>query len=482
MHGTSLNLMATLENSCDGISTQGGLRHITIDLEENVKRGITVVLLMVGILTLSGCSLTAQESELHPYNATNPVIEEIVSKISAESIAEILQKLETFETRNSLSDTVSDTRGVGAARRWIRDTYKSYSPRLEVYLHSFTTPAGSRRMPEGTVLKNVVAVLPGTHPELKNKYIILGGHYDSINLDDVREGDTYDRRDPNRPAPGINDACSGVATAMECARIFSEYEFDKTLIFIAFVAEEQGLIGAGAFARKANAEGMEIEALLNMDMIGNHVRGGGAETVLNTLRIFSDGPPDSDSRQIARYVEEIGERYVPGIDVDLIFRRDRFGRGGDHTAFNREGIAGVRLVEANEDYNRQHSYNDVFENIDMEYLLKNAKVAAATSATLALAPSTPVLGGLGRGEGYDAQLSFSPSIGDVSGYVVAVRATTAARWEKLIWVGIPETVTDRRGRESLRVLFPLTAIDDVVYGVAAVGRDGCPSIFAVYSR
>ena len=114
--------------------------------------------------------------------------------------------------------------------------------------------------------------------------------------------------------------------------------------------------------------------------------------------------------------------------------------------------------------------------------LKNAKIAAATSATLAMAPSTPVPGGLGRGEGYDAQLSFSPSVGDVSGYVVAVRATTAARWEKLMWVGIPETVTDRRGRESLRVLFPLTAIDDVVYGVAAVGKDGCPSLFAAYTR
>jgi len=227
---------------------------------------------------------------------------------------------------------------------------------------------------------------------------------------------------------------------------------------------------------------MEIEAVLNMDMIGNHFRGGGAETVLNTLRVFSEGPTDSDSRQIARYVEEIGERYVSEIDVDVIMRRDRFGRGGDQTAFNREGIAGVRLVEANEDYNRQHSYNDTFENIDMEYLLGNAKIAAATSATLAMAPSAPVLGGLGRGEGYDAQLTFSPSEGEVSGYVVGVRATTAARWEKLIWVGLPEMVTDRRGREILRVLFPLTAIDDVIYGVSAVGKDGCPSLFSVYTR
>jgi Zn-dependent M28 family amino/carboxypeptidase len=269
---------------------------------------------------------------------------------------------------------------------------------------------------------------------------------------------------------------------MECARVFSNYEFDKTLIFMAFVAEEQGLLGAGAFARKAAEEGMEIEAVLNMDMIGNHVRGGGAETVLNTLRVFSEGPEDSDSRQIARYAEMIGERYVPEIDIDLIFRRDRFGRGGDHTAFNREGFAGVRFVEANEDYNRQHSYNDTFENIDMEYLLRNARIVAANAATLAMAPSTPVPMGLGRGGGYDAQLRFGPSEGEVTGYVVAIRSTTDARWEKMIWIGLPEMTTDRRGRSYLQYNLPLTDIDKLVFGVGAVGRDGCPSLMAVYSR
>ena len=446
-----------------------------------MKRGICTLFLGIGVVSMAGFASVGQESQLRSFNVKNTMVEEILGEISSESIAGILRKLETFETRNSLSDTVSDTRGIGAARRWIRDTYAAYSPRLQVYLHSFS-PEVSRRMPEGTVLKNVVAFLPGTNPELKKKHIIMGGHYDSINLDPVREGDPYERSDPNRPAPGIDDDCSGVAVAMECARIFSRYEFDKTLVFIAFVAEEQGLFGARAFAQKAKAEGMEIEAVLNMDMIGNHVRGGGAETVFNTLRIFSEGPEDSDSRQVARYVEMIGERYVPEIDVDLIFRRDRFGRGGDHTAFNGEGFAAVRFTEANEDYDRQHSYNDVFENIDMEYLVRNARIVAANAATLALAPSTPGLMGLGRGEGYDAQLRFTPSEGDVSGYVIATRSTTAPRWEKYLWVGIPEEVTDRRGRTYLQVHFPLTDIDDVIFGVCAVGREGCSSLIAAYLR
>lgn len=435
--------------------------------------------------SISGCSDSIlQDKELAPFYARNPLVEEIVGKISADNIESILKKMESFESRHTLSETGSDTRGIGAARRWLLETYRSYSPRLQVFFDTHTTPEDARgRMPGGTELKNVVAVLPGTHPELSSRHIILTGHYDSINLDQVREGDTYERRDPNRPAPGVNDDISGVAVAMECARVFSKYEFPKTLIFMAVVAEEQGLLGAAAFAQKAKEEGMEIEAVLNMDMIGCSVRGGGALSRPYAVRVFSDGPIDSDSRHIARYMEMIGERYVPEQDVDLIFRRDRFGRGGDHTAFNREGFAAVRLVEANEDYSLQHSYNDTFENLDMEYLMRNARIEAATAASLALSPPAPVPGRLGRGEGYDAQLFFTPITGeDISGYVVAIRSTTAPRWERFEWVGIPETVTDRRGRESCQVLIPKLDIDDIVIGIAAVGKPGCASLIASYNR
>lgn len=439
------------------------------------------MILAIGALSLVGFTATTQEQELRSYQATNPVVEEILGKVSAESIAGILRKLASFETRHTLSDTVSDTRGIGAARRWIRDTFAGYSPRLQIYLDSHTIPEGSRRMPAGTVLKNVVAVLPGSHPELKKKHIVLGGHYDTINLDPVREGDTYERRDPNRPAPGVDDDASGVAVAMEAARIFSQYELDKTLIFIAFVAEEQGLLGAADFARKAKAEEMDIEAVLNMDMIASSVRGGGARSRPFTVRVFSEGPEDSPSRQLARYMETIGERYVPEMDIDIIFRRDRFGRGGDHTAFNREGYPAVRLVEANEDYSNQHSYNDTFENLDMDYLMRNARVEIATAATLAMAPSAPRLSRLGRGEGYDAQPMFMSAEGDVSGYVVAIRSTTAPRWEKLMWMGIPET-TERRGQTYHQVILPGIDIDEVVIGIGALGRQGCPSLIAVYVR
>jgi hypothetical protein len=445
---------------------------------------VPLYLVVMGVF-LSACSADrTRDPELRPWFATDPLVQEMVDAISAENIERILRKMESFETRNTLSETESDTRGIGAARRWLQTEVQSYSPRLQVTLDRYVIPEeGGGRLPPGTELVNVVAVLPGTHPELSRKQIILSGHYDSINLDAVREGDEYERRDPNRPAPGVNDDISGVATAMECARVFSQYEFPKTLVFIALVAEEQGLVGASEHAKKAVAEGTDIEAVLNMDMIGNSVRGGEAPSKPYTVRLFSDGPEDSPSRQVARYMEMIGERYVPEQDVDLIFRRDRFGRGGDHTAFNREGFAAVRLVEANEDYDVQHSYDDTFDNLDMDYLMRNARIEAATAATLALAPTAPGTMGLGRGEGYDAQVRFLPAEGmDISGYVVAIRPTTSPRWETYHWVGIPELTTDRRGREYYQVTFPKLDIDEVVIGVAAVGAAGRPSLTAAYLR
>jgi hypothetical protein len=434
---------------------------------------------------LGGCSnASGQDPALEPWFATDPLVEEIVGQISRENIEVILKGMESFETRNTLSETDSDTRGIGAARRWLKEQVEAYSPRLQVYLDRFISDADTPgRLPEGTELVNVMAVLPGTNPDLANRHIILSGHYDSINLDPVREGDTYERRDPNRPAPGVNDDISGVAVAMECARVFSQYEFQKTLVFVGFVAEEQGLVGASLLARKMKAEGKEIEAVLNMDMIGNSVRGGGAPSQPTTVRVFSDGPEDSPSRQIARYMEMIGERYEPGQDVDLIFRRDRFGRGGDHTAFNQEGFAGVRLVEANEDYDKQHSYNDTFANLDMDYLMRNARIEAATAATLALAPAAPAPMGLGRGEGYDAQVRFMAAEGEgVTGYVIAMRSTTSPRWEEYIWAGMPEPVTDRRGREYFQFTLPHKDIDEIVVGVAAVGGTGRPSLISAYTR
>jgi hypothetical protein len=451
----------------------------------SVSRNLRLVpIALAGALVLfAGGAGRGQAPQLPPgYSAKSPKVNRILREMSIDSMAVILKRMEAFGTRNTLSDTVSETRGIGAARRWIHRQFRSYSPRLQVFFQSETTPAETRgRLPGGTTLVNVVAVLPGTHPVLKEQHIVVGGHYDSINLDPPREGDTWGQRDADRPAPGVNDDISGVATAMEMARVCSKYEFDKTLVFIAFVAEEQGLLGAGVYARRARADSQAIEAFLNMDMIGNSVRGGGAPSRPRTVRVFSEDPMDSPSRQIARYLETIGERYVPDMDVDLIFRLDRFGRGGDHTAFNREGYPAVRLVEANEDYDKQHSYNDTAANLDLDYLIRNARIEAATAFTLADAPSAPVPMRLGRGGGYDAQVQFQPPMGEVTGYVVAVRATTSPRWEHFYWVAEPEKMS-RGERTWLQITLPQLDIDEVVIGVGALGRDGYPSLIAPFLR
>lgn len=448
---------------------------------------IRPLVLMTGLTLLAAaaaCSGPDPMSQLPPgYSDTDPVVEEILAGISQQNIETILKELASFETRHTLSETESDVRGIGAARRWIRDQYASYSDRLQVGLVAFTTDEESPgRLPAGIELMDVVAVLPGSDPEVADQHIVLTGHYDTINLDPVREGDPYDRRDPDRPAPGVDDDATGVAVAMELARVFSGYEFPKSLIFMAVAGEEEGLVGARLFAQKARAEGMQIEAVLNMDMIGNPERGGGAETIPATVRVFSEGPTDSESRQIARYVETVGERYVPSMDVDLIFRRDRFGRGGDHTAFNAEGYPGVRLVEANEDYEHQHSYNDIFENLDMDLVMDTARIEGACAATLAMAPVAPVPLRLGRGDGYDAQLLFLPAEGpEVQGYVVAVRSTTAPRWERYLWFEEAERI-ERRGRTYLQITLPGQDVDDVVIGIGALGADGHPSIIRAFSR
>ncbi len=429
----------------------------------------------------TGASRAGQQSD--PLGGTDPLVEKILSEMNPENIAHILRTMESFGTRHTQSDTVSDERGVGAARRWLLNEYRSYSPRLQVRFDTHLVDADSPgRLEVGTVLRNVVAVLPGTDPELAGQHIILTGHYDSINLDEVREGDTFDRRDPDRPAPGVNDDISGVATAMECARVFSQYEFPKTFIFMAVVAEENGLVGSSLFAQRAQEQGLQIEALLNMDMIGSSRRGGGAPSRPTTVRVFSEDPMDSPSRQIARYVEMVGERYVPGQDVDLVFRHDRFGRGGDHTAFNRVGYAAVRVVEANEDYSRQHSYDDTFANVDMDYLMRNARIVAAAAATLALSPTAPRPMRLGRGGGYDAALSFQPAGGEgITGYLVAIRTTTEPRWSRYEWVGIPEAV-ERRGSIYHEVVLPHLDIDELVFGIAAVAGEGRVSLFAPFLR
>lgn len=239
-------------------------------------------------------------------------------------------------------------------------TSSSYSPRLQVRLDPFTAKKGPRAAHD-VELANLVAVLPGTVDA--DRFVVISSHYDSVA---ARRGPGAPRTDDEGPrnaqevepiAPGVSDNASAVAAVLEPARIMSQYEFDKSLVFIAFSAEEVGLLGSQAYASKAKQEKMQIEAVLNNDIIGAEVAGNG-RSANGPVRLFSEGPEDSPSRALARYTKEIAERYLPSMTVDLVFRRYRFGRGGDHNSFNREGFAAVRLTKPSENYANQHSATD----------------------------------------------------------------------------------------------------------------------------
>ena len=427
------------------------------------------------------------------YKAVNPQITKIVSEVSEDKVAAILKKLEGFGTRNIFSSQDDPVRGVGAARKWIYEQFRSYSPRLEVSFDQYRLKkddSRASRVQSDVDLYNVVAVLPGTIN--KDQRIIISGHYDSLNQQrapgapPIAPGDAppgggagiapQPPRDPNVDAPGVTDDGSGTACVMELARVLSQYTFEKTLVFVAFAGEEQGLLGSTLFAKKAKDTGMKIEAVLNNDIIGSDLAGDG-RTDNHRLNVFSEDPQDSPSRQLARYIREIGERYVPSMNVDPVFRADRFGRGGDHTPFNLEGFAAVRFSTPTENFANQHTATDTFANTSPAYTTRVIKINAAAAASLAWAPKAPATTEtverngrkmtsllLTRGKSrYDALLKWksdSPEP-DLAGYVILSRSTTAPYWEHEIFVG---NVTEYN--------LPEVSVDDLVFAVKAVDKEG----------
>ena len=392
----------------------------------------------------------------------DPRITAIVSSVSAERLAATLRKLESFETRHLLSSTTTPNRGIGAAREWIRAEMAGYSNKLQVTFDTYDVLKQGERVMRDVELRNVVAILPGRSP----RRLYVSGHYDSVAR---KPGSaTFDWADAEGRAPGVNDDGSGTALTMELARVFatSGTNFDATLVFVAFAGEEQGLIGAKLHAQRAAQEKWPVEAVLNNDIVGNP-DGGNGVTDAETVRVFSEGPEDSPSRQVARYVKRQAARYVPGHRVELVARHDRFGRGGDHTAFNQHGFAGVRFSESNENYSRQHTVDDTFAGVSPRYLAQNARVNAAALAGMGLAPPPPATsddGGrplLDRGEsGYDARLRWAASPG-ASGYRVFWRRAWTPDWEYDAAIG---NVTEW--------LMPNVSIDDYVFGVCALGEGG----------
>ena len=433
-------------------------------------------------------------------------------------MAATLRKLESFGTRYVLSAQDDPAHGIGAAKRWIHDELKSYSPRLEVSYQDFTIKKGARQgqIIRDVELSNVIAILPGKIQ--RDRYLLVTGHYDSVALirkpytgeeqivaEGVRRGvdEAEERRylkilPPERDlgpldfeatasqatAPGVTDDGSGTAAVMELARVMSQYEFDKTLVFIAFAAEEVGLSGSQTYAAMAKQKGMQIEAVLNNDIIGSDVAGNG-QSETNVLRLFAAGPEDSPARELGRYVKQIGERLVPSMHIKMIFRGDRFLRGGDQTPFVKQGYAAVRLTSASENYENQHTRTDTFANTSVPYAARVARINGAVLASLALAPAPPVLnwtwdsgpnkGGhvplLTRGKsGYDAVLHWLPNTEpDLAGYSVVIRSTTSPVWEREVWVGNVTSYT-----------IPDVSIDDIAIGVKAVDKDGNASLVSPY--
>ncbi len=407
-----------------------------------------------------------------PAPVVDPKVKTIVDAVSEENIAATLRRLEAFGTRGSLSSTTDPDHGIGAARRWIFDQFRGCSPRLQVRYDTWHVSKLLPRVVRDTDFVNVVAVLPGkVHPE---RQFLITAHYDSLALvwkNPDKAGDIgsvdWDKTADAPTAPGVSDDGSGVAAVLELARIMSQYEFSNTIVFIAFAGEEQGLIGSTLYAEKARRAGDQIDGVLNNDIIGTDVAGDGRRNN-RAVNIYSGDPNDSPSRTLARYVKSAAERYFPAMRVNLVFRDDRFGRGGDHTPFDQSGYAAVRLTTATEDYSHQHNPTDTFANASPGYTALVTKVNAAALASLALAPPAPVVSRIARGKsGYDAVLRWSPadSKSDVAGYVVVMRSSIAPDWEKAVEAGSATEFT-----------LPNVSIDDVVFGVKAVSKDGDESL------
>jgi len=413
----------------------------------------------------------------------DPQIVKLVGSVSEERLGVLLKKLESFETRSSLSSTDSATRGIGAAREWIFKEMQNYSPKLQVSFDSYNV-VRQGRITRDVELRNVMAVLPGKSA----RRIYISGHYDTVAFaggqGNTNAGGTPGARnpssDPTAPldnaAPGVNDDGSGTALTMELARVFSQsgVEFDATLVFMAHVAEEQGLMGAWLHAKKAVDQKVPIQAVLNNDIVGND-HGGSGIVDGATIRVYSEGPEDSPSRSLARFVQRWGARYVPSHKVRPMSRPDRFGRGGDHSAYNQLGFAAVGFRESRENFTKQHDVRDTLDGVSLPYLAQNARVNAAAAASLALAPPPPsVVNERGQPtitrapSGYDANLTWVASPGAVA-YRVFWREAWGPDWQHELLVG---NVTN--------LVLPNLQIDDYVFGVAAVDASGHESSITAY--
>jgi hypothetical protein len=445
------------------------------------------IVLFAGVVLISGFGARSEHSmafgqRRSPQARGNPDIPKIVSEISARNIEATIRKLVSFGTRNTLSDQNNPTRGIGAARDWLYAEFQKAAAqsdgRMTVEKQTFEQPKAAR-VPELTMLTNIVATLKGTQPESVDRVYVVSGHYDSMCTSPT---------DAKCDAPGANDDASGTAAVLEMARVMAKYKFDATIVFMTVPGEEQGLLGSTYFAEQAKKNNMDIEGMFTNDIIGSSVGGNGVYDP-HTVRVFSEGVPsnetqqeatsrrsvggenDSQSRQLARFIKEVSARYVPSMKVWMIYRRDRYGRGGDHQPFLERGFPAVRFTEPNENYQHQHQnvriekgiqYGDLPQFDDFKYIADVARVNAAALAVLASAPARPKSVTMPTGLSNDTELKWAANKEpDVAGYEIVWRDTTEATWTHSRAVGNVATFT-MKGMSK----------DNYFFGVRAVDREG----------
>ena len=413
-------------------------------------------------------------------------IDKMVKSVNADSLKSYITKMVSFGTRSTISDIKSKTKGIGAARNWVVSKFDQFAKqsdgRLTAFLDTTTIKPDGKRVDQTILLGNAVAILKGTDVNDKRVFVV-SGHLDS------RVTDVMNRVSD---APGANDDGSGVAGVIEAARIMSKYKFSATVIFVAVSGEEQSLLGSGFMAAKAKKEAWNIEAMLNNDMIGSN-NASETQIIDNTkLRVFSEGLPafeldknaknirqfglenDGKSRQLARYVKEIGERYVDQLEVKLIYRNDRFLRGGDHTPFVENGFTAVRITEMNENFEHQHQdlrtdkgvkYGDLIEFMDFEYLRKNTAVNIAVLANLAKAPSMPTEVKVDVKNLSNSTFLYwkAPVNGTTKGYYILMRETSSPVWQKKFFT----TATELR--------LPYSK-DNYLFAVQSIGNEDNESL------
>jgi len=449
----------------------------------------TLFCCLILIVFLPGLQLSAQDTrqagpgtaaELSLRTTRNQEIARIVQEIDARNIERIIRKLVSFGTRNTLSIQDDPKRGIGAARDWLYSEFlkaaETSGGRMTVEKQAYEQQKAAR-IPTPTVITNVVATLRGTQPESENRIYVVSGHYDSM---------CSSPTDAKCDAPGANDDASGTAAVLEMARVMAKYKFDATIVFMAVAGEEQGLLGSTHFAEQAKQKLANVEAMFTNDIVGNTLGGNGVRD-RRTVRVFSEGVPssespdqatvrrsvggenDSASRQLARFIKETGERYVPHMKVMMVYRRDRYGRGGDHIPFLERGFAAVRFTEPNEDFRHQHQnvrtengikFGDLPEFVDYLYVANVARVNAANLGMLALAPSRPKgVAILTARLSNDTDLKWDANEEpDLAGYEILWRDTTAPVWTNSRWVGKVTSYT-MKGLSKDNVFFGVRSID-----------------------